>query len=71
MAKLFEYAIIHNPKKTKDARGNDTTPPSTVIVPITSVLAEDVSEVNIKASRAIPDSFLDKLAEVTIAVRPF
>jgi hypothetical protein len=71
MSTLYEYAIIYNPRPTKDTQGNDTTPPSEIISPITSILAKSEQEVSIKAARAIPDKYLDKLDEVTIAIRPF
>lgn len=71
MAKLFEYAIIHNPKATKDAQGNDTTAPASVLVPPTQQLAKDDKEVAMRAARQIPDAYLDKLDEVEVLVRPF
>ena len=51
--KLYEYAVLFHPKPTKDPAGNDTTPKSTVIVPLTQILAESDKEVAIKAARAI------------------
>lgn len=71
MAQLYEYVVIHNPKPSKDTQGNDTTPASTVITQITQILAKNEQEVSIKAARSIPESYLDKLDEVTIAIRPF
>lgn len=71
MAKIFEYAVIFNPKATKDVNGNDTTLPSELLVPVTVVLAKDAAEVQLRAARAIPDAYTDKLDQVEIAVRPF
>ncbi len=71
MAKLFEYAIIHNPKATKDAQGNDTTAPSAILTDPTHILAKDEKEVAMRAARQIPDTYLDKLDEVEVLVRPF
>lgn len=71
MAKLYEYAIIRNPKPTRDAQGNDTTPKATILVDITRVLAADDKEVAMRAAREIPADCLDKLDEVEVVVRPF
>ncbi len=68
---LFEYAVLFHPKPTKDPAGNDTTPKSEVIVEPTRILAENEKEVSIKASRAIPEKFDDKMELVEILVRPF
>lgn len=71
MAKLFEYAVIHNPKTTKDANGNDTTPKSSILIEPKRILAKDDKEVGMRAAREIPEDFLDKLDEVEVLVRPF
>lgn len=71
MAKLFEYAVIHNPKATKDAQGNDTTKAATLIVEPTHIVAKDEKEVAMRGARAIPEDYLDKLDEVEVLVRPF
>lgn len=61
--KVFEYVIFHNPKKEGE------TPK--IIVQVTQVLAKDIQQANVKASRSIPDEYIDLLDEVVIAVRPF
>lgn len=71
MAKLFEYAAIYNPKPTKDAQGNDTTPKSVLVISPTTVLAKSDKEVGVLAARAIPEEYTDRLEEVEIVVRPF
>lgn len=71
MKRLFKYAIIHQPKETKDAQGNDTTRPAKVLVEPTHILARDEKEAGITAARQIPDEYLDKLDEVEIALGPF
>jgi len=63
MSKLFEYAIIYTP--------DDVTEEAKLLVEPTTVLAKSSNEVNIIASRAVPESFLAKLDQVEIAVRPF
>lgn len=71
MASLFEYAVIHHPKETQDAMGNDTTPKDTVLTPVTSVLAKSDREVSIIAARGIPESYIDRLNEIEVVIRPF
>lgn len=71
MAKLFEVAIIHNPKATKDAQGNDTTKAASVLMEPKHILAKDEKEVAMRGARDIPDAYLDKLDEVEVLVRPF
>jgi len=70
-AKLFEYAIIYQPKERTDAQGNDTTPPAVLIVEPTQILCRDEKEATIQAARRIPEEYLTKLDEVEIALRPF
>jgi hypothetical protein len=69
--KLFEYAVVYHPKQTKDTSGNDTTPPSVLIVPKSSTLATTDKEVGIRASRAIPVEYDDRLDDCEVFVRPF
>lgn len=70
-SKLFEYAVIFHPKVVKDALGNETQGADVLVVDVTRVLAKSDKEVAIKAGRAIPDTYQDKLEEVEIIVRPF
>jgi hypothetical protein len=67
---LFEYAVLHNPKPTRDAMGNDTTPDTEVITSITEILATSEKEVTMLAARGIPEKFLKKLDDIEIIVRP-
>ena len=71
MPALYEYAIVHTPKTTTDAQGNDTTQPSAILVEPTHLMAKNEKEVAMRAARMIPDAFLDKLDEVEVLVRPF
>lgn len=66
-AKIFEYACIHQPKAKKD----EPQPKATLIVDVTRVLAASEQEATIVAARAIPETYLDKLEEVEIVIRPF
>lgn len=70
-SKLFEYAVIYHPKVTKDANGNETQGPDKLLVEPKYVLAGTDKEVAIKAARAIDETYLDKLDQVEIIVRPF
>lgn len=65
--KLYQYAILYVPKKS-DKKNSEK---SRVLVPITELLAEDDTQAQILASRAIPEDYLDKLSDVVLAVRPF
>lgn len=70
--KLFDYAVLYHPKPTKDASGNDTTPDSEVLtVSSGPVLANDEKEVAMRAARAVPEAYAEKLDRVEVIVRPF
>jgi hypothetical protein len=67
---LFEYAILFHPKPTKDAMGNDTTPKTEIVTPITTVLAGSEKEVGMIAARGVPDKYLEKLDDIEVIIRP-
>jgi hypothetical protein len=69
--KLFEYAVIHHPKPTKDAAGNETAGKSKLVTDLKRELATEPGEVSILAARSIPEEYLDKLEEIEIVVRSF
>lgn len=69
--KIYEFAVIYNPKQTKDTAGNDTTPASVLIVNPTQTMATNEKEVGLRASRAIPTAFDDRLEDCEVFVRPF
>ena len=69
--KLFEYAVLHHPKATKEQNDRGETPKSVVLIAPTSCLAISEDQVAVLASRAIPDTHIDKLEDVEIVVRPF
>lgn len=71
MSKLFEYAIIHHPKVVKDSQGNETQGADALLKEPTYLLANSDKEVAMRAAREIPESYLTKLEEVEICVRPF
>lgn len=69
--KLFEYAILYHPTQTKEQRDKGETAKSILLKDVTRVLARAENEVLMVAARDIPETYLDKLDRVEIAVRPF
>jgi hypothetical protein len=69
--KLFEYAVLYHPKQTKDQHERGEWPKSEVITEVTRVLAGTEAEVAMLAARSVPDSFIGKLEDVEVVVRPF
>lgn len=67
---LYQYAILHHPKPTKDAMGNDTTAATEIVTPITSALGSSDQEIQIIAARGLPEKFLSCLDDIEILVRP-
>lgn len=71
MMKLYEYAILYHPKVVRDPQGNETQGPDVIVASPQWTLANDDKEVGIRAARAIPVEYLDKLDRVEILIRPF
>lgn len=69
--RLFEYAILYHPLRTKKDEDEGLEPKSMVVMAPTSVLAKDQAEATLIAARQIPDKYLDRLSSVEIAIRPF
>jgi hypothetical protein len=65
--KLFQYAIIHDPKK-HDKKCKES---AVLVKDITSILAEDEKSALIMAAREIPSEYLNRLGEVDIVISPF
>lgn len=68
MLKLYEYAVILQPKEDKDG---EVVEEGKLIVEPKTVLAADDAQASLIAGRAIPDEFMDRLDRLTLAVRPF
>jgi hypothetical protein len=68
MLKLYEYAVIQQPKLDKDGHEIES---GKVIVEPTSELAKDEQQATLLAARAIPDEFIEDLDRITLVVRPF
>lgn len=66
--RLFEYAVILQPKEDKD--GEEVEPGKVVVEPET-ILCKDPDQAGMIAARSIPDEFIDKLDRLTVVVRPF
>lgn len=65
--RLFEFAIILQPKVSKDG---DVTEEA-ALVDSGKFLARDQEQATLLAGRKIPDDKLDRLDRLTIVVRPF
>jgi hypothetical protein len=66
--RLFEYAVILQPKEDKD--GEEIEPGKLIVDPAT-ILAKDPDQAGMIAARAIPDEYMDKLDRLSVVVRPF
>lgn len=66
--KLFEYAVILQPKYDKDG---EVVEEGKVIVEPSTRLAKDDKQVAMIAARAIPEEFIDKVDRIEVVVRPF
>lgn len=64
---IFEYAIVFKPKDSAK-KVSDT---AKVIVGIKTVLAKDAQTATLLAARDIPESYVSRLDEIEVAVRPF
>ena len=69
--KLFEYAVLYHPKKTKEQNERGEEPKSILLVKPTQVLSTGDQEVAMLAARALPADYVDKLEDVEVLVRPF
>jgi len=69
--KLYEYAALYHPKKTKEQNDRGEEPKSKLLVPPTRTVASSDGEVAMLAARAIPPTHVDKLDDIEIVVRPF
>lgn len=71
MSKLFEYAIIFHPKKTKADEDEGRDVKAVLIQDVKRVMAKEEREVAMLAAREIPAEYTDRISQVEIAVRPF
>jgi hypothetical protein len=66
-AKLYEYAIIRQEKKGKDGNVSEKAK----LLERGEVLASSPENATLLAGRAIPETELEHLERITLAVRPF
>ena len=66
--KLFQYAVLLHPVEKKDEVNEEK---SQIIVDLKSTLSLDEKAVVIKASREIPEKYLENLDRIEIIVRSF
>jgi len=64
----FEYMVFVQPKRDKDG---EVVEPGEIVIERTTVLRPSESQVEMVASRAIPDKYMDQLDRVRVVVRPF
>lgn len=65
--RIFEYAVMKEPTPAEAEKGEVTT----LIVPITPIMANDDQQAIMLAGRAIPEAELVNIDRITVAVRPF
>lgn len=63
---VFTFIVLEHAEPRQDAQGNDVTPDSVVLVPITTVVATDENHARLIASKAIPDGANLKNVEVLV-----
>ena len=66
-SRLFQYAVIFNPTEEEAKNGQKAK----VLVEPATILAKDDQQAYILAARKVPEDYVDKLDQVSIAVRPF
>ncbi len=69
--KLYQYAILYHPLPTKEQTERGEKPKSEIIKDITSIIANDDKGAGMIVARGIPDTFIDKLDQVEIILKPF
>lgn len=69
--KLYEYAIIYRPTTTKEQQDKGEKAQPVLLMDVTRILANSEQEAQMIAARAIPETHIDKLDRVEIALRPF
>lgn len=66
--KLFEYAVILQPLQNKDGK---IVEEGQILVGVKTVLAKDDTQVQLIASREIPEESMSDLDRLQVVVRPF
>lgn len=66
-SKLFQYVILFHPNEKEEKEGQK----SKIVKELTTILEKDEKTVSIKASREIPEEYLDKLDQVEVVIVNF
>jgi hypothetical protein len=69
--KLFEYAVLYHPKRTKDEVERNVWPKSELLGKVELVVAQSENEVAMLAARSIDSQYVDKLEDIDVVIRPF
>lgn len=64
-ARLFEYVIIWHPTEQQEKEGAKAK----IIVDLTRMLAKEVSSAQALAARAIPEEYIDQIAQIEVLFR--
>ena len=67
-SKLFQYAVLKHPKKTKDT---ETTEKTEILIQPTMILEENEQNVGFKAIRNLKEEDMEDLDRIEILVAPF
>jgi len=65
---LFEYAVIKNEKRDRDGEVVDE---ARILIEPGFMLAKDVTQVNLKLARQLPEAEVEDADRIQIMVRPF
>lgn len=65
---VYQYVVVL--QAATDTNGNITEKAQIIVEP-TTVLASDADQAAMLAARAIPDEYMDRIARISVACRPF
>lgn len=66
--KLYQYAVLWHPT---DKQREDDDIKSKIVVELDTVLATSPEAAMLAAARKIPDSYVEQLDQIEVALRPF
>lgn len=65
---VYEIIVFCDEKRDKD---DEVVEPAEIVVGPETIIARDDDQAQLLASRKVPESHLEKLDRLTVAVRPF
>jgi hypothetical protein len=65
--KVFQYCVIYSPNEAAKKDGKKAE----LIVPVKTILANDIQQANLLVAREVPEEYLDRLDQIDVAIRPF